>query len=518
MLLLNIRLKAMMKSASSPENVSVQEKLKFLKAHSYSLSSSGHSFRSSFTEAIDCFINTGNCTPVNSSQIVCLNPTLLKVDKEHLLEVNISSNPFEAYFPVPFNGDSAECIPNTDIYSYCQEELGSLVSELIKNKDRVQFDFHFGDCLELCLYNEDMKKKFHVIHCSMVMGKNIGLPDLFTAAKECLSNTTDAAAFLTSFYLSLPDCSPIDFIEMVLCCPLSMVPTLYGRKLDNHLQLGSPVCVKLHDSITKSLLTLKWTKALDYSTNIKLDCSRPLKEAIGLLAALRFLTSSYELRSGTRLLTYYHVVKSLVDRCRFVEDVATIQSYIQTDVLDYISRKFHLVWRAEKAWMNGEPVLAYSFGKSRQPLHRILEERRDLIKITSSIRLSLISTAPSNVPSEGLILQSDETDQWIDLISRNEEDAPHYSPLTVKDLLNPSFTFFLPKDHGLESSCVCITILEESGMNSDESKDCLMLHKLTVCCEWKVISNPTLFSLQPIPFPPTAENDCGLQVLKCAET
>ena len=91
MLLLNIRLKAMMKSASSPENVSVQEKLKFLKAHSYSLSSSGHSFRSSFTEAIDCFINTGNCTPVNSSQIVCLNPTLLKVDKEHLLEVNISS-------------------------------------------------------------------------------------------------------------------------------------------------------------------------------------------------------------------------------------------------------------------------------------------------------------------------------------------------------------------------------------------------------------------------------------------
>ena len=82
---------------------------------------------------------------------------------------------------------------------------------------------------------------------------------------------------------------------MSLFCPLSMnKPTLYGMKLANNIKLGSPVCVKLHDSVMtrQRFLTLKWHKVTDYSTNIKLDISPPLKKAIGRLAASRFRSSA----------------------------------------------------------------------------------------------------------------------------------------------------------------------------------------------------------------------------------
>lgn len=168
--------------------LSVEDKLEFLKKRFYSVASCGTSFRSSFSDAIDCFIQTGNTAPVTRNEIVCVNPTLLK---HGYLEMNIASNPFDAFFPIAFNEDTQDT-QDINTYNYCKAKLGLLVSEFIKHKERIKSYFHFGNCLELCLYKEDVKKICHIIFCSISIEHNLGLPNLFTAAKECLSETSDS--------------------------------------------------------------------------------------------------------------------------------------------------------------------------------------------------------------------------------------------------------------------------------------------------------------------------------------
>jgi len=131
-----------------------------------SITSCGTSFRPSFATTIEClFVNTGNCTPVARDKIVCLNPTLMKRNGNNLLEVSISSNPFEAYFPIPFKDDSGASVPTTnDTYNYCKDKLDSFVSEFIKRKEWIKLHFHLGDSLELCLNNEEQIPRHLLLH------------------------------------------------------------------------------------------------------------------------------------------------------------------------------------------------------------------------------------------------------------------------------------------------------------------------------------------------------------------
>ena len=193
------------------DSINDESKLMLFKGRMYSITSSGASFDSSFATAIDFFLNTGNCTPVTRDKIVCLNPTLLK-EKNGKLAVIIASSPFEAYFPIPFKDDSGASVPATnDTYSYCKDKLGSLVSEFIKRKERINLHFHFGDCLVPCLYNEEMKNKFHVIFCSVAVERNLGMANLLAATKDCLSETSDAAVLLT--IIELPNVNLTSYQE-----------------------------------------------------------------------------------------------------------------------------------------------------------------------------------------------------------------------------------------------------------------------------------------------------------------
>jgi len=150
--------------------------LNYLKNTFYIITSSGKSFRPSFTASIDCFINTGNREPAKKEGIVSLNPTLLKMKPDGQLAVKMSSSPFDAYFPIPFNepteeGAVAASIPsNSDTFSYCKGKLGSLLSIFLKRKNRIELHLHFGDFIEFCLYKDYMKEKFHIIFCSAEIG------------------------------------------------------------------------------------------------------------------------------------------------------------------------------------------------------------------------------------------------------------------------------------------------------------------------------------------------------------
>jgi hypothetical protein len=85
--------------------------------------------------------------------------------------------PFDAYFPLPLS-EKLDEKRDRDIsaYNYCKSRLQALVTELIKRKDRNRFHFYFGDSLELCVKNQELKKEMHIIHCSAYVVELAGQP------------------------------------------------------------------------------------------------------------------------------------------------------------------------------------------------------------------------------------------------------------------------------------------------------------------------------------------------------
>ena len=85
-----------------------------------------------------------------------------------------------------------------------------------------------------------------------------------------------------------------------------MIPTLYGLRLINHLQLGSQNPFKLHEDIVKNrVTTLKWQTSLSYSSNTPLDMSPVLESAISKLAASRFMYAHSFVGQPLRTFIFY---------------------------------------------------------------------------------------------------------------------------------------------------------------------------------------------------------------------
>ena len=289
---------------------------------------------SSVAEEIKCFLMTGNVQSI-ANGLLFLNPTLVNgiktAEKEHC-QVNHLACPFDAYFPIPLNdqlSSSDATQEMTSIYIYCKSKLQSLVSELRSLKHRIVFHFHFGDSIKLCLANEKMKNAFHIVHCSE-LGDIIGLANLLPAASRCLIQDNQETFILTetTAWFHSTSSSVTDYVEMSLGCPLSLIPTLYGLRLANHLQLGSPVCVAMHDTSSTNSVTLKWLQTAEYSSNIILDISSDLQDAITRLAELCFIHPPTPLccyfppQSPLPYtpLTYYLVFQSVVKRCFWVDN------------------------------------------------------------------------------------------------------------------------------------------------------------------------------------------------------
>ena len=164
-----------------------------------------------------------------------------------------------------------------------------------------------------------------------------------------------------------------DFIENSLCCSLSMIPTLYGMQLTNHVKLGSPVCLRFHNWISANEITLKWNRAPAYSNNVKLNFSPALKSTMNRLVKLcfqklissgndaSFLEKTFPYGGGLPYFTQTYFFNFL-----FLQSFAN-RGYWREGTLDL----FHpnnlplpqqLTWKTLVSWWKGEgePVLLYS--------------------------------------------------------------------------------------------------------------------------------------------------------------
>ena len=131
-----------------------------------------------------------------------------------------------------------------------------------------------------------MKKKFQVIHCSPFIVHTVGLTNIVSSTSGCLASLDSSLLTVIDLlhFESPRQVSVSEYIESSLCCALSLIPTLYGMRLTNDIQLSSPNPVKLHEGIFKNIfIILKWQNAIGYSGNIPLEISTALKDAIAKL-------------------------------------------------------------------------------------------------------------------------------------------------------------------------------------------------------------------------------------------
>ena len=386
--------------------------------------------------------------------------------------------------------------------------MQSLVTELRLRKERNRFHFYFGDSLELCLTNGELHNKMHVIHCSFAFVTYAGLANILSSVTCCLNGDIPEAIVVTEFSGSQTDIPPvINVIESKLFCPLTMIPTVYGLRLLDHIRLGSSVCYQLHDRFIAVVpYALKWIKApVALSTNVRLDVSPALMKIVFDLmetcfnngsvsryflegknyVRTLFFQSTYFRRNSP--LTFYKICSPFFNRHNLVEG--------ETESLttQYIPAQFQLAWRALKDWMEGKQVLLFYNNSS---------EMRDAIVSTAENHLmefAQVQFLLKPVASKTRLGQIASEDFFT--------DAHHIFNLNWKDSAEFAVSFFLPKDYGLGAMTKLVVI------GAHDQKILHLTHLASQPIQQKEVANPSLRRFLLPSIPPNSVYD-----LRCQET
>lgn len=380
-----------------------------------------------------------------SEKPVFINPTLLTLQTKRW-EVYHLACPLEGYFPVTFR---EHLEPKSDFghspYRYAKAKLQSLVSEFLSRKKRLTFHFHLADCMEQCLTDASLKNQFQVIHCSDLVDR-LGLANILYVASGCLIDSPDAALVTdTQAWLILLKPTIAEFVETSLCCPLSMISTLYGLRLANHLQLGNlcnPVYVNFNGS-SENIITLQWHRIqFRYSDNVQLLLSPEMKKSIIELARVSFvkvnlwhpIMRSFPLPYSP--LTLFYTLQSLVNRCCWTEDA--VRDLFQLNV----PSSFQLAWKTLSEWSKGEETLQFSTAPLILPLKERPIEALWFLLVTQQ-DMSRYRNSGDKIRPEVFFADS----HYIcNLLSKKN---------TVRGCPIDSVSFLLAKNHGLDLSSTC---------------------------------------------------------------
>ena len=320
------------------------------------------------------FVETGNFDA--NVKIACINPTFISPDEDReWMITKFVSCPFDAYFPVPFNDQpSPDLNFGNSAYRYCKLKLQSFASELKNRKDRICFFFYLNNCMEQCLTDKSMKNRFQVIHCPDVIDE-FGLANVLLAATGCLADTPEAVLLTETRLHPTTRPSLAEYVEGSLCCPISLIPTVYGVRLASHVKLGGTECIEFHDCVSKHIQcpsTMRWLKVPAYSKYVRLDISPDLKSVIEKLfeychmkpAEVKQLrgrrmqsrddeVEETELRQLTPL-TFFFILQSLLSRLEWVDGAKESLAQLA------IPPSFSLAWKTIQNWINGCTMLVLS--------------------------------------------------------------------------------------------------------------------------------------------------------------
>jgi hypothetical protein len=318
------------------------------------------SVRQNIRDEAKRYYKRGSCRLESDVTVVCVNPTML--DPVTLCwENHHSSSPFGGY--LPFTKEELDIsIKNKIMIRSCQKILKNLLSSfrqrIIKDKNFEVF-FYLEDALEFC-YAENANK-FEVIDCSN-LADHLGLANLILACTEKLSDHPEAVLFTETMNWATLSWSVKLYVEKALCCPLSMIPTMYGLRLISRVELGSPAIFDLRSPMAPPV-SLCWQKPPPFR-NIVMLPSPALGECLDRLANVCFNVKfpfcimgvvPPGSRCGMVLYTpqtFNYVVNSMIQRLG--------GNHFLKDTKMELFPSFQLARRTMDAWKNGQKILKLS--------------------------------------------------------------------------------------------------------------------------------------------------------------
>ncbi|EFX74461.1 hypothetical protein DAPPUDRAFT_251928 [Daphnia pulex] len=264
------------------------------------------------------YFSTGTCKLQSELRNVCVNPTLLD-PTTYRWQVHYQLCPFDGYFPL--TREELDTSDNKGILiRTCQKILRGFVAEYKKRSDKVKIFFHLEDALEFCLSESTIS--FDVIDCSN-LADHVGLVNLINACEKKLMDTPEAVLYTESMLWPSLAPSLLKYIEEALCCPLSMIPTIYGLRLATHVEFGSNKPLNLGQQMANAF-KLCWKKVLPFG-NVSLSPSPTLTHCLDQLTQKCFTSTGFRQVEGKKTgercgmtcyspLTFNYVLDSMAQR------------------------------------------------------------------------------------------------------------------------------------------------------------------------------------------------------------
>ena len=262
------------------------------------------------------YFETGTCNSTKLLKSAAINPTLLE-PKTLRWWVEVTSCPFDGYLPLTLS-ELETTAEDGIVTRFCQKKLKTLVTAFRQMKKNIQFHFHFGDDLKFCHIGTVMK--FDVIDSSS-LADDLGLANVLASCIQRLELNANSLLLTESMQWESLAPTVLQYVEESLCAPQSMIPTLYGLRLANHVELGSATLMDRENPTGSPHITLTWQQAPLFE-NIPLSFSPSLERCLKkLMKKCFFMEDDSETPEadscGIKLytpLTLFYVTKNLAER------------------------------------------------------------------------------------------------------------------------------------------------------------------------------------------------------------
>ena len=466
---------------------------------------------------VDTYFETGNCRSSEIPSKAALNPTLLE-PKTHRWLVNIYSCPFDAYLPLPWSELEMNLSESTESHLtlYCQKVLKNLVASYRNLKKFPNFYFCWSDKLEY--FHMDLAEKFDVIDCS-TPAEELGLPNIFAYCSPRLSSPEALLITESSLWTTLAS-SIAQHVEKTLCAPVSMIPTLYGFRIKNPVDLGSLTLTKNEHFGSFSPIRFTWSPAPQFK-NVPFCVSPSIEVFLKKLQKkcyfMEHSNGEQHLKENVCFKAYTPLTFSLV-ASSLTQHERKNKNPFQHWTFWEVAHQFKLAQRAANDWAGYRPVrivttvqpftheLKTLFNKTkvlfRAPnLRLILIPSKHLLKIN----LQLFATKESEKKYPINWADQNHDVHYIDNLDLiyHKNEAGRFRSLQL--------SFFLPQKHDLTSDHSAVLTELYTG-------SVMMTMGAIVEMEQQLMKKPCTDTGPLSSDSPTVSQDLYMETVKCQES
>jgi hypothetical protein len=404
-------------------------------------------------EVVECYRYGSSRRHNDDKPVLCVNPTLLN-PKTHDWEI-FCLIPFKGYLPMA-KGELITSVEEIMTHS-CSEILKRLVSSYRSRIPTVKIVFHLEEAIKHCYSDAN---KFDVIDCSHFV-EHVGFANLVVACCQKLSDNPNAVLYTAIF--TDRHHSANNIVETSLCASLSMIPTIYGLRLADHVELRDSAVDYLRCCTLQRgrPVILCWQKVPNFQ-NIKLVPSPDLDRCITKLAklchqitlpnpvspVLKDQQDQQQQRinsAGSEIyytpLTFNYILDSIIKRLG--------QDCWSPDLLD-IAPQFFLARKTLGDWKNGKKMIKLTAGVQyirKCTVHAVSQESTPLLRLVF-------------VRKDSYKLNPDLSGPDVHFIDNFELEFKY----SLKEIKVETVSFLLACDHGFDETYDAIVVNASNGM------------------------------------------------------